>query len=88
MSVKVIPNTEAYREGWERTFGKKKRFGVFSDGPGYETGTPVKAGDVVQIYPSPDTVRLCGPAVWPFDAQGRLMDFSVTDRELIDTVAY
>ena len=81
MTVKVIPITPAYRAGWEKTFKRGRQ----------EERRESHKLTIEGSIPSPaskDTVTICGPAIWPFDASGRVMDFTVTDRELIDGVAF
>ena len=66
MSVRIIPISRAYRANWVKVFGRDSS----------NDRASVCSGEDAGLIPAPgsrDNVRICGPAVWPFDSQGRVM---------------
>ena len=60
MSVKVIPISQAYRDGWERVFGERGNAGVAEE--------PHKLCGAGSIPAPATTCRINGPVCWVLDA--------------------
>jgi hypothetical protein len=82
MGVKVIPQSDAYRAGWDVTFGGGSEDHSPCGASGRSVGAdePSRQRESVAdasrraVRPTP-SVRIIGPAIWPFNESGGVMDF-------------